>query len=60
RQIPPATNAADAPLGDESAKIDFTKPDQADLTRILWKATHGRDSEPPYRPAARARLDADD
>ncbi len=47
RRIPPTLNASDAPLASESAKIDFSKPDQADLTRILWKATHGKDAEPP-------------
>jgi YVTN family beta-propeller protein len=47
RKIPEATNDADAPLAEESSRIDWSKPDQADLTRILWKATHGRDAEPP-------------
>ncbi len=59
RTTPIAYNSADAPLADESAKIDFTRPDQADLTRILWKATHGRDAEPPSLPA-RSKLDRDD
>ncbi len=60
RKIPMATNPQDAPLADESARIDFSKPDQADLTRILWKATRGRDSEPPNGARTRARIDADD
>jgi hypothetical protein len=48
-KIPAATNPADAPLAEESAKIDFSKPDTAPLGRILWKAVHGRDAEPPWR-----------
>ena len=59
RRTPVAYNTADAPLAAESAKIDFTKPDQADLTRILWKAVKGRDAEPPSL-ARRAKLDVDD
>jgi YVTN family beta-propeller protein len=59
RKTPIAYNSADAPLADESARIDFTKPDQADLTRILWKAVKGRDAEPPLLPA-RSKLDRDD
>src|SRR5262249_29604223 len=47
RRIPDTTNSADAPLGEESPKIDWSKPDEHDLTRILWKATHGKDAEPP-------------
>jgi YVTN family beta-propeller protein len=49
RKIPDTLNGMDAPLGEESSRIDWSKPDTADLTRILWKATHGRDSEPPGR-----------
>ena len=49
RRIPDTMNSADAPLADESAAIDWSKPDEKDLTRILWKATHGRDAEPPGR-----------
>ncbi len=49
RRIPDTLNGQDAPLGEQSASIDWSKPDEADLTRILWKATHGRDSEPPGR-----------
>ncbi|HEY1584819.1 MAG TPA: alkaline phosphatase family protein, partial [Polyangia bacterium] len=59
RRTPVAYNGADAPLAEESAKIDFTKPDQADLTRILWKAVKGRDAEPPTLPR-RSKLDVDD
>ena len=44
---------------DQKMRIDFTKPDQADLTRMLWKAVKGRDSEPP-RVARRSPLDRDD
>jgi DNA-binding beta-propeller fold protein YncE len=54
RTTPVAYNAADAPMADEAARIDFTKPDQADLTRMLWKAVHGKDAEPPGA-AERAR-----
>jgi YVTN family beta-propeller protein len=62
RKAPVTYNSADAPLADESAKIDFTKPDTADLTRILWKATHGRNSEPPVivKPFKLDRDDDDD
>ena len=49
RRIPETLNGADAPLAEESAKMDWSKPDEHDLTRILWKATHGRDAEPPGR-----------
>ncbi|HEX6835125.1 MAG TPA: bifunctional YncE family protein/alkaline phosphatase family protein [Polyangia bacterium] len=59
RKTPITYNSADAPMAAESAKIDFTKPDQADLTRILWKAVKGRDAEPPSLPA-RSKLDRDD
>ncbi|HEX9101249.1 MAG TPA: bifunctional YncE family protein/alkaline phosphatase family protein [Polyangia bacterium] len=59
RKTPIAYNSADAPLASESGKIDFSRPDQADLTRILWKAVKGRDAEPPTLPA-RSKLDRDD
>jgi YVTN family beta-propeller protein len=59
RRTPVAYNSADAPLSDESSRIDFTKPDQADLTRILWKAVKGRDAEPPSL-VRRSKLDRDD
>ncbi|MCU1282091.1 MAG: hypothetical protein JWM53_5637, partial [bacterium] len=59
RRTPVAYNSVDAPLSAESAKIDFTRPDQADLTRILWKATKGRDAELPSL-AKRSTLDDDD
>jgi YVTN family beta-propeller protein len=59
RRTPLAYNSADAPLSEESGKIDFTKPDQADLTRILWKAVKGRDAELPSL-ARRSKLDRDD
>jgi YVTN family beta-propeller protein len=49
RRIPETLNGQDAPLAEDSAKIDWSKPDEHDLTRILWKATHGRDAEPPGR-----------
>jgi DNA-binding beta-propeller fold protein YncE len=57
RKTPVAYNGADAPMAAESAKIDFSRPDQADLTRILWKAVHGRDAEPPL---SRKRVIPDD
>jgi YVTN family beta-propeller protein len=59
RRTPVAYNGANAPLSEESAKIDFTKPDQGDLTRILWKAVKGRDAELPSL-AKRSKLDRDD
>ncbi len=59
RRTPVAYNSADAPLAAESAKIDFTKPDQADLTRILWKAVKGKDAELPTL-AQPNQLDRDD
>lgn len=60
RRTPVAINSADAPLADEAARIDFTRPDQADLTRMLWKSMKGAQSEPPGQ-SRRIRLpDADD
>jgi hypothetical protein len=50
RKIPPAITPADAPMAKESMAIDFSRPDTAPLGRILWKATHGRDAEPPWGP----------
>jgi DNA-binding beta-propeller fold protein YncE len=48
RKVPPAVNAADAPMAEESRRIDFTRPDTAPLGRILWKAMKGRNAEPPW------------
>ena len=48
RKVPDALNTKDSPLADESAQIDWSKPDQAPLGRILWKAVHGKDAEPPW------------
>src|SRR5262249_42426265 len=48
RKVPLATNSVDAPMAAESSRIDFTRPDQAPLGRILWKAVKGRDAEPPW------------
>jgi DNA-binding beta-propeller fold protein YncE len=48
RKIPMDTNAADAPMSEESKRIDFSQPDTAPLGRILWKAMHGRQAEPPW------------
>jgi hypothetical protein len=61
RKIPAALNPSDAPLGAESAHIDFSRPDRAPLGRILWKATHGSEAEPPWgtRPVGFARDDDD-
>lgn len=56
RAVPIAKNSADAPLAEESSRIDFSRFDAAPLGRILWKATHGKDAEPPWRamlPSAR-------
>jgi hypothetical protein len=50
RKIPMDTNAADAPLAEESKRIDFTRPDTAPLGRILWKAMKGKAAEPPWGP----------
>lgn len=61
RRTPVAYNSVDAPLADEARRIDFTRPDQADLTRMLWKAVRGKASEPPGHAAwARERDDDDD
>jgi hypothetical protein len=38
----------DAPMREESNRMDFSKPDQQDLSRVLWKYTHGVDAEPPW------------
>lgn len=48
RKVPVRKNAIDAPLAEESARIDFSRPDAAPLGRILWKAVKGRDAEPPW------------
>jgi DNA-binding beta-propeller fold protein YncE len=58
RKIPEKTNSSDAPLADESARIDFSRPDSAPLGRILWKAMKGRDAEPPW--GTRPVVDGDD
>jgi hypothetical protein len=47
RKYPVTYNTASAPLANESAQIDWSKPDSTDFSRILWKATHGVESEPP-------------
>ena len=61
RRIPETLNGADAPLADGVGRAStWSKPDEADLTRILWKATNGRDAEPPGRFAKRSKLDRDD
>jgi hypothetical protein len=48
RKVPMQTNSVDAPMAEESKRIDFSRPDQAPLGRILWKAMRGRDAEPPW------------
>jgi DNA-binding beta-propeller fold protein YncE len=48
RKIPMNTNSVDAPMAEESKRIDFTRPDTAPLGRILWKAMKGKDAEPPW------------
>src|SRR5262249_46496597 len=60
RKTPVAYNSVDAPLGPESARIDWSKPDQADMSRIWWKAVHGRDAEPPGVHRRIERRDDDD
>jgi DNA-binding beta-propeller fold protein YncE len=47
RKTPISYNAADAPLAEEAKKVDWSQPDTADLSRMLWKSVKGRDSEPP-------------
>jgi YVTN family beta-propeller protein len=59
RRVPTALNPSDAPLAEESARIDFSLPDQAPLGRILWKAMRGRDAEPPWGRPRRFIPDAD-
>lgn len=59
RTTPVSYNSVDAPLAAEAARIDFTRPDQADLTRMLWKSVRGANSEPPGR-ASWNRRDPDD
>jgi hypothetical protein len=48
RKIPETLNSVDAPMAEESKRIDFTRPDSAPLGRILWKAMKGKDAEPPW------------
>jgi DNA-binding beta-propeller fold protein YncE len=48
RKIPMETNSVDAPMAEESKRIDFTRPDTAPLGRILWKAMKGKAAEPPW------------
>jgi hypothetical protein len=60
RSYPVTYNTASAPLSEESAKIDWSKPDSADFSRILWKATHGTDSEPPNFKQRRVPVRDDD
>jgi hypothetical protein len=61
RKVPMDTNSVDAPLADESKRIDFSRPDTAPLGRILWKAMRGRDAEPPWgkKPLVQERDDDD-
>jgi len=33
--------------------MDFSRPDQYDLSRVLWKVTHGKDASPPGSRTAR-------
>lgn len=56
RQIDKQVNALDAPLAEESLRIDFSQPDTAPLGRILWRAVRGQ--EPPF--GARPLGDDDD
>jgi YVTN family beta-propeller protein len=62
RTYPVTYNSVDAPMAKESMQVDWSRPDTADVTRILWKATHGKDAEPPNanRKLVRTRLDDDD
>ena len=54
------TNTADAPMAEESKRIDFSRPDTAPLGRILWKAMHGQDAEPPWGASRSRSSMADD
>ncbi len=60
RKVPMKMNAADDPLADESNRMDFSLPDRDDLSRVLWKVTHGREAEPPWLQRAPSRRFADD
>ncbi|HXU68360.1 MAG TPA: hypothetical protein VN947_03475 [Polyangia bacterium] len=62
RKIPNDVNPEDAPLAEESKRIDFSRPDTAPLGRILWKAMRGRDAEPPWgkKPVVKFVPDDDD
>jgi DNA-binding beta-propeller fold protein YncE len=48
RKVPMDVNALDAPMAEESKRIDFSRPDAAPLGRILWKAMKGKSAEPPW------------
>lgn len=58
RQIKPAVNARGAVLAEESAAIDFSRPDSASLMRILWRAQRGQ--EPPFGAPRQRAADGDD
>ncbi len=60
RAVPEQLNSADAPLADQSMKIDFTRPDSAPLGQILWRAVRGVD--PPWgaKPSPRGDVADDD
>jgi DNA-binding beta-propeller fold protein YncE len=59
RKVAEDLNGQDAPLGEESSRIDFSQPDQAPLGRILWKAVHGKGAEPPWGSKPLVRDDDD-
>jgi hypothetical protein len=59
-KVPLAKNSDDAPLAEESAKIDFSRPDSAPLGRILWKAMRGASAEPPWLRTRATVVDQDD
>jgi YVTN family beta-propeller protein len=46
KTVPDGLNGADAPLAEDSNKIDFSQPDTAPLGQILWRAIKGVD--PPW------------
>jgi hypothetical protein len=59
RMVQPSTNALSGPLAEESAKLDYSRPDRAPETaRILWK--HFKGTEPPWSPPPRGAAADDD
>lgn len=55
RKIPEIQNTPDDPLAEECSRMDFSKPDQVDLSRVFWKIKYGKDAEPPWLKQKRPR-----